>query len=221
VEEIDVFIKRLSNAIAGKKQSAIKRASYALRELWDVDPASLTLPAQGQAGLTGDYIGKLFIEWKNRQVQRYDDWVRRGASTEPDWSALGFTEREQVERILEAMIACIDRETLQSIAAFAQRAWDTIPGPDSHRQQHLRRYIALELTNRLVYKNKGSKSVSPARGSSSPDALGKDNPAYHAFIGPFLDGQLTEIKKDLTPVVLRPPLVGDDELEKVLVAAAL
>lgn len=221
VEEIDAFIKRLMAAIAGKPETIVKRASFALRELLDVDPASLTIPSQGRSGLTGDYIGKIFIEWKNRQVLRYDDWLRRGASAEPDWGALGFTEREQVERILEALIACLDRATLQAIASLAQRAWDTIPGPDSHRQQHLRRYIALELTNRLVYKNKGSKATARARASSATDGVGKDTPAYAAFIGPFVDGQLAEIKQDLTPVVLRPPLVGDEELEKVLTAAAL
>lgn len=216
VEEIDVFITRSKLAIENQSDAVVRSASYALSELLDVDPESVVLSPLGRAGLTADYVGKLFTEWKNRQVRRYDDWMLRGKVTEPNWSALGFTERDQVERILEALIGCVSRPVLQAVATMATRAWDTIPGPDSHRHQHLRRYIALEMTNRLVYKSLGERRASIARPAPSANARGVDTPAYAAFIGPFLDGQLVATKDHLTPVVLRPPLVGDETLDEIL-----
>lgn len=222
VEEIDAFILRTRAAIETQLEAGVRRASYALTQLLDVDPESIVLPPLGRPGLTADYIGKLFTEWKNRQVRHYDDWTVRGKSSEPDWSTLGFTERDQVESILEALIACVPRAVLDSIAALASRAWDTIPGPDSHRQQHLRRYIAMEMTNRLVYKSPGERRPTIARPASVPaQARGEETAAYAAFIGPFVDGQLAATKKHLTPVVLRPPLIGDDTLEDTLSRAGV
>lgn len=219
VEEIDAFIERAKSAIEDQPHAAVRRASYALTELLDVDPESVVLPPVGRSGLTADYVGKLFTEWKTRQVRKYDDWTLRGGVTEPDWSALGFTRRDQVERILEALIGCISRSVLQAMSEMATRAWDTIPGPDSFRQQHIRRYIALEMTNRLVYKNAGERLVLEKPPAPTPNARGAATAAYAAFIGPFLDGHLIATKNYLTPVVLRPPLIGDDSLEETLKSA--
>jgi len=216
IEEIDAFLTRSRIAIENRTEAGVRRASYALSELLGVNPESIVLPPLGRPGLTADYVGKLFNEWRNRQVRRYDEGMLGGKSNEPEWSGLGFTRRDQIERFLEALINCLPRAVLQAIATMAIRAWDTIPGPDSHRQQHLRRYLALEMTNRLVYKSPGERPPPAIRPPASPLARGSATAAYAAFIGPFLDGQLVATKKHLTPVVLRPPLVGDDTLEKIL-----
>ena len=219
--EFDAFIARLRTAIERRGEADVRIASHALRELLNVDPETLSLPASGRAGLTSNFVEKLFDEWKNRQVQRYDEWVRRGLAGAPDWSRLGVRHRDDVTRVLDALITSLTRKTFADIAALAQRCWDTIPGRDEHRQQHLRRYLAIEMTNRLVYKSPESKAGAalrraPAVPRRETEPTGADTPAYAAFIGPFVEQQLGAIKRHLTPVVLRPPLHGDGALERIL-----
>jgi hypothetical protein len=172
--------------------------------------------------LTGAYVEKLFHEWKSRQVQRYDDWVRRGRALEPDWSKLGLRDRDDVERALDALITSLSRGAIAEVAALAVRCWETIPGRDEHRQQHLRRYLAIEMSNRLVYKSPEKRvvmpPVRPAVRAEPAVRTGEATPAYTAFVGPFLDGHLGAIKRHLTPIVLRPPLHGDRELEATFAA---
>ena len=75
------------------------------------------------------------------------------------------------------------------------------------------------MTNRLLYKSP-EKGFRAARATTANrrvvEPTGVDTPAYVAFIGPFVERQLGAIKRHLTPVVLRPPLRGDDDLEKIL-----
>ncbi len=223
LEEMEKFTGRMEQAIVARTESGVRASSYALRELFSVDPETLVLPPTGPSGLTPSYIGKLFNEWKNRQGLRFDDWLRRGRTTEPDWAALGLENREQVEAILDALINCFDRQVSVEIAALGRRAWETIPGTEMHRQPHLRRYLAMEMTNRLLYKAPGrtaGKRVA-AQPSRDPEATGRRTPAFAAFIGPFVDVQLATIKQTLTPVVLRPPLRGDTALDTILAATTL
>ncbi len=219
VEELDAFVARLQGAIARRDEADVRRASHALRELLNVDPDSVALPADGRNGLTSAFVEKLFNEWRNRQVQRYDEWVRRGATGAPDWSRLGVRDRDDVARVLEALITCLGRKTLADIATLAARCWDTIPGRDEHRQQHLRRYLAIEMTNRLLSKSPEKNPTarpSPVARRRESEPTGADTPAYAAFIGPFVERQLAAVKRHLTPVVLRPPLQGDEGLEAIL-----
>ena len=220
IEEIDAFVARLRAAIERRTEPDVRLASHALRELLNVDPESLSLPSAGRAGLTSALVEKLFNEWRNRQMQRYDEWVRHGQAGAPDWSRLGVRNRDDIARVLDALITSLDRRTLADIATLAQRCWDTIPGRDEHRQQHLRRYLAIEMTNRLVYKSPEKRAVAPRRApvaaGRGAEPTGGSTPAYGAFIGPFAEQQLGAIKRHLTPVVLRPPLQGDDWLEKTL-----
>lgn len=219
VEELDAFVTRLHATIARSGEPQVRVASHALRELLNVDPESLSLPSSGREGLSSVFVEKLFNEWRNRQVQRYDEWVRRGSTGAPDWARLGLRDRDDISRILDALITSLGRKTLADISILAQRCWDTIPGRDEHRQQHLRRYLAIEMTNRLLYKTP-EKGVRAARTAAArrreAEPTGTDTPAYAAFIGPFVVHQLGAIKRHLTPVVLRPPLRGDDDLEKIL-----
>jgi hypothetical protein len=219
IQELDAFVARLQGAIQNRGEADVRIASHALRELLNVDPEGLSLPATGRDGLTSGYVEKLFNEWKNRQVQRYDEWIRRGCTGEPDWSRLGVKNREDIDRVLEALITSLGRQPTAEVAALAQRCWDTIPGRDEHRQQHLRRYLAIEMTNRLLYKSpekRAAVTVWRAAGSRTVTApTGVATPAYASFIGPFVERQLGAIKRHLTPVVLRPPLHGDAGLETI------
>lgn len=223
IEELDAFVSRLNGAILNRGEGDVRRTSYALRELLNVDPEGLSLPAAGREGLTGPLIDKLFTEWKNRQVQRYDEWLRRGSTGEPDWARLGFRSGDDLERMLEALIACLDRSVSEAMASLALRWWDTIPGRDEHKLQHLRRYLAIEMTNRLLYKSPEKRTTSAAdrplgaRRTAVP--TGVATPAYAAFIGPFVERQLGAVKRHLTPVVLRPPLQGDSSLAMILSSA--
>jgi hypothetical protein len=222
IEELDAFVARLQTAIENRGERDVRATSHALRELLNVDPDGLALPATGRDGLTSAYVEKLFAEWKNRQVHRYDEWVRRGQTGEPDWSRLGVRDRDDIDRVLDALITSLGRKPFADIAALAQQCWDTIPGRDEHRQQHLRRYLALEMTNRLLYKSPGSRAGRASRTASRArreNPTGKDTPAYAAFIEPFVAQQLGDIKHHLTPVVLRPPLHGDAKLEAILASA--
>lgn len=223
IEEMDAFVGRLRGAIERREEAEVRLTSHALRELLNVDPDSLSLPASGRAGLTAAFVEKLFNEWKNRQVQRYDERGRSNGNGEPDWSRLGLRDRDDVARALDAMITSLDRSTLGDVAALAQRCWDTIPGRNDHRQQHLRRYLALEMTNRLLYKSPEGRSAqavaAPARPARRPgyEPTGVETRAYAAFIGPF-ERQLAAIKRHLTPVILRPPLHGDEALDEIFAA---
>ena len=220
IEELDAFAGRLRAAIENQGEREVRAASHALRELLNVDPEGISLPPAGREGLTGAYVERLFNEWKNRQVQRYDDWVRRGRTFEPDWSKLGLRDREDVDRALDALITSLSRSAIAEVAAVAVRCWATIPGRDEHRQQHLRRYLAIEMSNRLVYKSPEKRVVLPVvrPAARAGGQTGEATPAYAAFMGPFLEGQLGAIKRHLTPVVLRPPLHGDGELDTTLAA---
>lgn len=219
IEQLDAFVDRLHGAIQNRGEAVVRVASHALRELLNVDPEGLSLPTAGREGLTSAFVEKVFNEWKNRQVQRYDEWVRHGRTREPDWSRLGVRDRDDIDRMLEALITSLGRGVIDEVAALALRCWDTIPGRDEHRQQHLRRYLAIEMTNRLLYKSPEKRTAAawrPAgvRRETAPTGVGTR--AYTAFIGPFVERQLGAIKRHLTPVVLRPPLQGDIQLETIL-----
>ena len=216
LDEIDAFLARVEVTLGERTENGVRASSYALRELLGVDPATVTLPPSGRDGLTAAYVGKLFNEWKNRQGLRFDEWLRHGRTTEPDWAALGFTTREQVENFLDALINSFDRQVANEIAALGRRAWETIPGSESHRHAHLKRYLAMEMSNRLLYKAPGTPPRPVLRAARTIDAKGRETPAYVAFIGPWIEGQLAAIKQSLTPVVLRPPLNGDARLEQLL-----
>lgn len=220
-DELDGFVKRLHAAIERKPEMEVRLASHALRELLNVDPESIALPASGRSGLTSVFIEKLFNEWRNRQLQRYDEWARGAALTAPDWSRLGARDRDDISRFLEAMITSFERKTFTDIAQLGQRVYDTIPGRTEHRQQHLRRYLAIEMTNRLLYKVPGRKagqSVPRFRSDAKREVepAGTATPAYASFIGPFVGVQIAGIKQHLTPVILRPPLHGDAALDTLL-----
>jgi hypothetical protein len=225
LEEIDAFIERLHGAIEGRGERDVRMTSHALREMLNVDPEGISLPANGSDGLSSAFVDKLFTEWKNRQVQRYDEALRSGGLLgEPEWPRLGVRGREDLDRMLEALITSLPREVAEEVATLARRCWDTIPGRDEHRQQHLRRYLAFEMTNRMLYKSPEKRTVvaqaAPTAGARiGPAPTGKATPAYAAFIGPFIERQLGAIKRHLTPVVLRPPLHGDSLLEAILQSA--
>lgn len=220
-EELDAFVKRLHAAIERQRETEVRLASHALRELLNVDPESIALPAGGRADLTSAFVEKLFNEWRNRQLQRYDEWARGAAPTGPDFGRLGVRDRDDVSRFLEALVTSFERKTFTEIAQIGQRAYDTIPGRTEHRAQHLRRYLAIEMTNRLLYKVPGRKAGQAAarfRSDARRDAepMGTATPAYAAFIGPFVGVQIAGIKQHLTPVILRPPLHGDALLDTLL-----
>jgi hypothetical protein len=225
IEEIDGFVGRLRAAVERRDDAGVRASSYALREMLNVNPESLALPSSGRDGFTGAFVGKLFNEWKGRQVQFYEEWQRGGGAGEPDWSALGVRNSDDVARILEALVNCLGPETYAAIAVLARRLVEAIPGSEEHSQQHLRRYLAMEMTNRLVFKpikrkpGAAARRRGPAAPSNLPEPRGTDTAAYSAFIGPFVEIQLAEIKDDLTPVVLRPPLHGDDALDSILDSA--
>lgn len=221
LEELNSFVDRVEGAIAGRLETDVRMASHALCELLNVDPESLGLPPSGRSGLSGAFVEKLYNEWKDRQVLRYDEWLRRGKNTEPDWSRVGLRDRDDIARFLEALITSLNRSTFGEIAALGQRVWDSIPGREEHRQKHLRRYIAIEMTNHIVYKAPERKPgaeirrfrVMERRGA---EPVGKDTLAYAGIIGPFTEVQLADIKAHLTPVILRPSLFGDEKLETIL-----
>lgn len=220
-EQLDAFVKRLHAAIERKPEPDVRLASHALRELLNVDPESIALPANGRNGLTSAFIEKLFNEWRNRQLTRYDEWARGAAPSGPDFGRLGARDRDDIALFLEAMVTSFERKTFTDIAQLGQRAYDTIPGRTEHRQQHLRRYLAIEMTNRLLYKIPGRKAGQAAPRFRSDakrevEPTGMATPAYASFIGPFVGGQIAGIKQHLTPVVLRPPLHGDAALDTLL-----
>lgn len=222
VEELEAFASRLADAIKGRDEEAVRSASYALRELLNVEPETLTLPPNGRPGLTGAYIEKLYNEWKTRQVGRYDAWARGGGAGDLDWARLGFRNRDDLARGLDALITSLGRTCFLEISKLAVRVWDLMPAQEraEHRQHHRRRYLALEMTNRLLYKAPGGRSAPrprpPARAPANTEPAGAATPAYAAFIGPFVDTQLAAIKQHLTPVVLRPALNGDLALDKIV-----
>jgi hypothetical protein len=221
-EELSAFARRLRAAIAGCDEARVRAASHALRELLNVDPEGLAMPEGGRAGITGEAVGQMLGEWKNRQVARYDEWVREGRKGAPDWSRLGLRDRDDLDRALAALIGSVGAEGYAAVAALAQRFWQTIPDREEHRRQHRRRYLALEMSNRLLYKPPGARPGRSTRPPFPPGeaATGVATAAYAAFIGPFLELQVQAILDFLTPPARRPPLNGDDELEAILQAAS-
>ena len=88
--------------------------------------------------------------------------------------------------------------------------------------------LALAATPCLAQATAGSEKAAADTGKTVDEIVvtgssirgvaptGVDTPAYAAFIGPFVVRQLGAIKRHLTPVVLRPPLHGDDALEAII-----
>jgi len=216
-EQLERFRNGFIEAIKGKSEKQMREINQALREFLDVPYQVLLTPPADEAEVNRPFVARQFRQWIDAQVGRFDQWDRNGRKGRPDWALLGLTTRESFNDTLEALRASVEPR-LDDIATWLSRLVVQSKQANSDlRNTQLRRHLAVRMCNEIVSSNTAELEFPEMEAESGDEEsisppIGRECLNYHAFIRPFIEGQIAAfISMRLTPIK-RPDQPGDPEL---------
>jgi hypothetical protein len=212
------------NADAGEEK--MRSFGHALRNLLNVDAELLPATPATPGDITPSLVDQWFHAWKESQLQAFEAWNASGRKSRPDWALLGFSSRAQLETVIKALVDVLGQPIFSAIARESARRAELIARSTPDLYEHnLRRCIAVEMANRLIYLDpsdpEASRRTQPGAETDDPESQNRDFPclrtrAYKEFSGLWLDNQLSALLRNIAPPRKRPPLPGDPELDQVV-----
>lgn len=237
IETLVAFRKRIIDAAAPYGEAQVREVSHALREFLNVDPDQLPYMPLDEEQLDASCVDRLFFNWREAQLRRFDAWKSGQATGTPNWEHLRCQDREVFSNVLQAIIECLGDKVYASIAASACRWLKSLRDfqPD-YQAHHLRRYVAAEMVNWLCYffpdpeQPEARRRPNPNRDArwklpwdENPEDMRLSTPclsttAWRQGPGPILDEHLAYVLGTKSKKPERPALPGDDALTHLLPA---
>lgn len=208
------FQQRLQEAVAETSEREMVGINHALRVLLDVDPDDLTTIPRSPFDINVDYLRAQLQQWINAKAALLND-------REIDLGKIEVGDREVLTQTLTALAASIEPD-LEAMAVWLRRLCQYAQAM-AEEDVDLRRHLALQLGNLLVYGAAGPRvrvDEEPVGDPHDPERLLPPAPRgtacryYRDFIEPFAGerGHLLALADRQVVPITRPDQPGDAEL---------
>lgn len=216
------FRRRLLDGAADADATGLRDVLHALLYLFDVDANAVAPGARGGEPFGAADVERWFGQWKSDKLSEFDAAQTADEPGDIDWARLQFATREQLSELMESWVSVLGTEICGSIADRINRQAALIPAEGEGARERLKRLIATELTNRLIYFDPAypdhpvrTLPVDPhADYEGLPAAVRRS--ARRDILLQVLFGQIEALVLHAAPRLERPALPGDQELLSLL-----